>query len=253
MEKYFSVNQSGCSIRCKLYCTDRKSVKKIVLFGHGFSGHKDNRAAEKLATRIQKRHADTALIVFDLPCHGDDAKGKLTLDDCMKYIGIMSDHAKKEFRTDELYGCATSFGGYLFLRYIAQNGSPFIKLALRCPAVPMYDVLTKTIMTGDDLAALGKKKPVLVGFDRKVKVTDAFITELEKSDIEQNDYSAYADDMLIIHGTKDEIVPFDTVREFAEKNGIRFVPVEDADHRFTDPKKMDFVIDTFIKFLFENA
>ena len=246
MKKYININQNGLSIRSKLYCTDMKNIKSVVVFGHGFSGHKDNRAAEKLAARIQKRHKDVALIVFDWPCHGDDASNKLRLADCMKYLDNVIGYMKSRFCTDKIYGCATSFGGYLFLKYISEKGNPFIKLALRCPAIDMYDVLTERIMSDDDLSVITKNKPVLIGFDRKVKVTKEFLTELKENDITASDYASIGEDTVIIHGTKDEIVPFDVVEKFADDNGIAFYPVDGADHRFSDPQKMDTAIDRIV-------
>ena len=44
---------------------------------------------------------------------------------------------------------------------------------------------------------------------------------------------------MIIQGTKDEIVPIEPVKEFAENSFLDFIAVEEADHRFHDPKKMD--------------
>ena len=85
-------------------------------------------------------------------------------------------------------------------------------------------------------------KPILVGFDRKIKVTQAFLDELKAADITQRDFTRLADDILILHGTKDEVVPFDSSKAFAEKNSIRFIPVENADHRFKNPLTMDAAI-----------
>ena len=248
MEKYFNINRSGFSVRCKIYCSDLKSVRQVVIFGHGFSGHKDNKAAQKMAEKILKRHRDAAVIVFNWPCHGDDARSKLTLSDCMTYLGLVTDHARTQFRTDRLYGCATSFGGYLFLKYISENGDPFRKTVLRCPAVNMYEVLTDRIMDADALTAIQKGKPALLGFDRKVKVTADFLSELKGSRIVERDFSAFADRMMIIHGTADEIVDFDTVSAFAADNGIAFVPSQGTDHRFSDPLKMDDAIGRMIAY-----
>ena len=49
------------------------------------------------------------------------------------------------------------------------------------------------------------------------------------------DYLEEAENILIIHGTADEVVPFDSSRAFAENNVIDFIPVEKADHRFQNP------------------
>ena len=47
MEKYFDINEAGCSVRCKLYADDPRAVRHAVIYGHGFSGHKDTRAAAR--------------------------------------------------------------------------------------------------------------------------------------------------------------------------------------------------------------
>ena len=60
-ETYFSINEDGLSIRCKLYGTGAREYSRVVIFGHGFGGHKDNRAAEKFAagtrTTVQRRNS----------------------------------------------------------------------------------------------------------------------------------------------------------------------------------------------------
>ena len=249
MIKYFSINQKGFSVRCKLYCDNIRSIQEVIVFCHGFSGFKDNKAAEKIAERVQKKHRNTALLIFDLPCHGDDARNKLLIEDCSAYLNIVIHYAKECYKAQKLYGCGTSFGGYLLLKYIAEKENPFSKVALRCPAVNMYEVMTKVLMETDTLSVMQKGKPVLLGFDRQIKVTKEFVDGLEKCDITQYDYSGYAKDIMVVQGTKDEIVPFSAVKEFAEKNDIRLEAIENADHRFSDPNKMDTAINFILNFL----
>ena len=57
-----------------------------------------------------------------------------------------------------------------------------------------------------------------------------------------------ADQLLILHVTKDEIVPFEAVKAVAEDNVIEFEPIEGADHCFMDQKKMDLTIFLIIAF-----
>ena len=244
-EKYFNINGSGVSIRAKMYYNDIKKLKRAVIFCHGFSGCKDNKAAERLAKRLLTKHGDMALFAFDLPCHGDDVKKTLALADCSLYVKTVIGYVQSKYRPRAIFGNGTSFGGYLLLKHIIENGDPFEKIALRCPAIPMYDVLSKVIMSEADSKALAHNKPVEVGFDRKIKVTSKLLDELRANDIRSRDYTPFADKILIIHGTADEIVPFEEVRSFAEKNGISFIPVENADHRFIDPNKMEVVIKSF--------
>ena len=239
LSKYFDINEAGHSIKCKLYYKDVHTIRRVIIFGHGFGGHKDNKAAEKFAERAISKLKDVAMVVPNWPCHGDDVKQKLRLEDCDAYISLVIEYIKKNFNTDDMYVYATSFGGYLFLKYIHEHGNPFRKLALRCPAVSIHEDLTRRVVTAGDMEKLQKGKDVLIGFDRKVKVNKTFFDELEANDIRKWDLIDYADYICIIHGMKDEIVPFDTAKEFAENNIIEFYPIENADHRFMNPRCMD--------------
>jgi alpha-beta hydrolase superfamily lysophospholipase len=249
MERYFEINENGHNVRCKLYCNDLRGIRRVVVFCHGFGGHKDNSAAEKFAQRMVSKYRDTALVTFNWPSHGDDVKKKISLDDCGAYLELVVAHLRQKYGP-ELYAYATSFGGYLTLKYIGEKGNPFRKIVLRCPAVDMYQVLTRTIIGAGELDRLRKGKDASVGFDRKVPVSAGFLRELQEKDIRKTDYLDYAEDILILHGTADEIVPIETVESFCEEQLIEFVPVEGADHRFRDPRKMDQAIKTMLEFLF---
>lgn len=248
MKKYFDINELGYSIRCKLYCADPKAVKRVIVCCHGFASSKESTSYETFAQRAVAKKKGTAAIVFDWPCHGEDARKNLVLGECATYLRLVVEYAKSHFETDELYAYGVSFGGYLLLKYLAENGNPFFKVALRCPALDMHRALEDVIMTADDVAKLNSGKPVLVGFDRKVRISPEFMDELVSFDLLSREFFDYADDLLIIHGTADEIVSFSTAERFAEDNVIEFVAVDGADHRFHDPKKMDLAISRIIEF-----
>lgn len=239
MEKNFEINQDGQNIRCKLYAEKGAQLQKVVLFGHGFAGHKDNKAAQKFAERVLAKYKGVAVLVFNLPCHGNDVKKKLLLSDCMTYIHIVLQYIREELHVERIYSYATSFGAFLILKYIAEYGNPFVKIALRCPAIHMAQVLTTKVMSSDELEKIQKGKPVSVGFDRKIEVTRLFLEDLEKTNLEKNDYLEDAESILILHGTKDEVVPFEESARFADENLMEFVPIENADHRFQDPGCME--------------
>ncbi len=238
MHRYFTINASGCSISCKLYGGGPRTVGRVVLYGHGFGGHKETRAAERFADHVISRDKQTAVLTFDWPCHGSDVRKKLTLDDCDRYLSLILDYLGEHFASAELFGYATSFGAYLFLKYVRDHGNPFRKLALRCPAVSMYRVITENIISEEELAQIQKGKEVSVGFDRKIRISRSFLESLQSTDIRTADFTPYCDDLLILHGTKDEIVPFSDVEAFAGENSILFLPVENADHRFQNPAGM---------------
>lgn len=249
MQRYFSINAGGSSIRCKLYYDQEpRSITRMVVFVHGFGGHKDNGAAEKFAQRVLSKYKHIGIITFDLPCHGEDVKKKLVLGECLAYLGHVVTYLRETYDCRELYAYATSFGGYLTLKYIAENGNPFRKIALRCPAVNMYGIFTEKLLSPQDLALLEKGKALPVGFDRKVPVTREFLSELRDGDIQRLDFLDYAEDILIIQGTTDEMVSCDTVWNFSQEQLIEFVSVPGADHRFRASGTMEQAIKAILAF-----
>lgn len=251
METYYTIEQSGCSIGCKRMCNPGAAVDRVVLFGHGFGGHRDNRAAARFAKELCARHPGAAVVTFDFPCHGDDQREILRLEDCLRYFeGVVAD-LRRSYPEATLDAYATSFGGYLLLNHIIRSGNPFRKIALRCPAVNMHQVLTNAIMDPEARARLNAGGVVEVGFDRKIPVDRTFVESLKESDLMTMDFTPYAGRILILHGKKDEVVPFSAGKTFADQNGIRFLPAEKADHRFSDPKIMGEAIRTIEKFFDE--
>lgn len=173
MNRYFEINAQGHNVRCKMYMTEKGAAGKAVIFCTGFAGHKDNNAANKFAEKLLSKHKDVCVVTFNWPSHGDDVKKKITLDGCMTYLDLVIREVRTAYGINELYAYATSFGGYLLLKYISEHGSPFKRIAQRCPAVSMYDVLTHTIIGPGELERIAKGKDVQVGFDRKILVTRA--------------------------------------------------------------------------------
>lgn len=246
--KAFSIHDGSYNIRCLLYSGD-DAPRRVVIYCHGFAGSKETRTAGRFAEYMLPKYKDMAVLCFDLPCHGEDVRKKLSLDDCAAYFGAVIRYARETLHAEEVYGYASSFGGYLTLKYAAENGNPFRFIALRSPAVNMYEVMD-SLMNDNDRALLAKGKDAQVGFERKVAVSAAFLNELKRADVASWDFKGIADSVLIIHGDKDEVVPIAAVEAFAERNGIDFIPLPKADHLFSNPKLMTEAIQ-YIEAFFE--
>ncbi len=248
MGKNFDINREGCSVRCLLFCGSPGDVRRAVVYGHGFGGHKESRAVERFARFVLSKRRDTAVVCFDWPCHGADGRKKLTLADCEHYLTLVNAWTRERFGTEELYGFAVSFGAYLYLKYIAEHPNPWRRTVLRSPAVRMHEALTEVILTPGDLEKLEKGRDVLAGFDRKVKISRDFLESLREADITKHDYLEQSESLMILHGTGDEIIPYAPVAAFADDNLIPCLAVENADHRFIDPVKMDLSINEACRF-----
>lgn len=248
MEKHFDINEDGYSVRCKLYASkDTRTYPRVVICTHGYGSSKDVANIGKFAEKETSKYKQDAVICFDWPCHGQDARKKLVLSECMEYLTLVVNHAKNVLKAEQVYIYSVSFGGYLTLKYIAEIGNPFTKIALRCPGIRMYDLMRKNVSEAD-WTKIEKGKEVLIGLDRKMKVDKQLFEDLARSDVRKYEYFDEADNMIILHGTADTTVPIEDSRAFAENNVIEFVPVEGADHPFRDPKLMDIAIHTIIEF-----
>lgn len=147
-----------------------------------------------------------------------------------------------------MYANGTSFGGYLLLKYISDHGNPFTKVVLRSTAVTMHDVLVNTIMNEDERKAIDDGKTVYTGFDVKIPVNAPFVDSLADADIRKKDYRNYKSDILMIHGTNDEIVPYSDATDFADNQVITLHTVSGADHRFSEQRLKEDALSCACKF-----
>ncbi len=249
-EKYFDIVGNGYSVKCKLYCADANAINKLIISGHGFGGSKENAAAKRVAERMLPVHKDAALLSFDWPCHGEDVKPRFTLADCDTYLTAVLEYARERFAPESISFNGTSFGGYAVLKYMHEHGSPFDSVVLRCPAVNLHEIFTGLYLTENDLDKLRRGKDAVVGFEKKFKINRQFLDSLAENDIMQYNFSAFADSMLIMHGTRDETVPIDAVRRFAEKNDLMLIEINGADHMFKDPARMSEYVNDTVDFIF---
>lgn len=242
MEKALSINQAGYSIRCTLYANDPRKIGTVVLYGQGFGGSRDSGPVRRFAAKLLSKHKDAALLSFDWPCHGDDARKSLLLSECDAYLDQVIAYVQKRYQPRRLWAMATSFGGYIFLRRLAREGNPFQKLALRCPAVNFPDLLEQQVLTPLSLSKLEAGKSVLWGFERRMKLTGAFLKELRAGGVEQLDFSPFAPQLHILHGSKDKVIDPALTETFARRNGITYELIDGADHGFIDPQRLDLAI-----------
>lgn len=248
MEKNFDINEQGHSIRCKLfYDKDPYLAENVVLILHGFGSGKDLKSNTKFGERLTAKYKNYAAIAFDLPAHGSDARKKLTVKECLEYVKLVVNYAKEKLQANNVYAYGTSLGGYLVLRYIAERDNPFTKIALRAPALQIYHSLSSRL-TEDERNKIAKGKEILFGFERKVRVGKDFFDELTQGDILQYEYLDFADNILIVHGTADEMVNISILQTFAESNVIDLITVKDADHPFSNPNHMDLAIGKVVEF-----
>jgi len=252
LEKKFDINKEGYSVRCLYYYDkDPRHADDLVISTYGFGGKKENHATEKLADKLISKHKEFGVITFDWPCHGEDARNRMILDEFLEYYRMVTDYCRQELGAKRIYAYGTSLGGYLTLLYLTRFGNPFTRIALRVPALNIYSNLTSDI-TDEEWKKLDKGKDIIRGYTRKIKVSEEFLDQLKAAPVTDKDFMDFADQMLIIAGSKDQYTSVDQIRDFCEKNVIEYQVVENADHPFTDPSLMDYAISLIIDWFGEK-
>lgn len=248
VEKFFSIAEGDSNIRCKMFLPLTGKVKNVVIAGHGFAGHKESRAISTFANILLGSNPSCAVLAYDLPGHGADTATPLRIIKCDRYITALRKYVAHEYPEAKVYYYGTSFGGYLGLKYAAEHTMPFEKMALRCPAVNMLEILNSKIISEDMRKSLRERGFCMSGFDVLVRMDTEFLEELKKFSVEKFSYSNMAKKLMIIQGTEDELVDWDRVEHFSVKNSIRYFLSEGADHRFIDGEKMKDAIYKIIDF-----
>lgn len=218
----FDITVADHAIPCRQYLPEGP-VRLAVLGVHGFGGDSLSSALAKLAEHLAP--ADGALLCFDFPCHGRSTvpDGRLSVELCRSDLRAAAEELKSRFPGAEYGIFATSFGGYIALQCL--DALEDFRIVLRAPAVTMADSFL-TILP--DREAFFREGSALCGFERKMLLTTGFYEDLRAHSV-----PAPERPVLIIHGSKDDIVPCGAVRALAETSpSVTLHTVEGADHRF---------------------
>ena len=214
------------------------AVTGFITAVHGLGGDKESSAIEALAERMTAR--GFAVTAFDLPAHGTSkADGYFCTANCCLDLTAVFEHACRLYPEAERKAIfATSFGGYVALN--SMDALPAdVRLVLRAPAVDMRATFERLLpVTLDEYKRAGFVK---MGFERRFNVPYTFYSELCEKDISRTDMQR---EMLIIHGSKDDIVLPEHTARFCEANPkARLEIIEGAGHRFKGKGELERVVE----------
>lgn len=241
---YFSINRDY-EIKCKMFLPDNQNMKGVIIGVHGFAGDKDSSMLEQLAQTVCL--AETGLVCFDFPAHGESPVGEemLTIENCKKDFLAVLTYVNSLYNNVDISIFATSFGGYITLLCADQLEN--YPLVLRAPAVTMPKVLLENVL---EISAeeFQKAGTVTCGFERSISLPYSFYKDLMiQEDIMEKDISQRS---LILHGDCDDIVPLSDVLAFAGiQEKIEVEIIHGADHRFKREGEIERLIQSTKKFL----
>ena len=211
-----------------------KGKKKfpLVIFCHGFGGTKTRRKYVRLARALEK--AGIVSFRFDFEGCGDSEgdfekmnvkKEVSDLDSVIKYFLKQKNIDKKKISF-----LGNSLGAAVCVNYIIQNNFSAKAIVFWAPALN-EEKLFSTWRTKTNFKKWKKQGYLIVKED---KIGAIFLKESEKKN-----YSEFLPQIkvpiLIIHGEKDEAVPFNFSKKLVKDyKNIKLFSIPKANHKFED-------------------
>ncbi len=227
MKKIFFKNARNQKICGILYEPDTESDEIIIII-HGFSSTKDS-GAKYIAEKLAKRKINSIRIDLDDRGKSEPRFGETTISSYVKTVNSTISYVKRlGYKDISLLG--TSLGGLIAMA-TALKYRDIKKLILRAPVADYYELLLKRF--NKNILTKFKKQ----GFyyyirpdGEKLRVLYNFIEDSKK-------YSMYKKvknikcPVLILHGTKDQIVNYRTSQKLVKGfEDAQLILIKNADH-----------------------
>lgn len=225
-----------------------EKLNKIIIAVHGFGGDKDSSVIVALANELNKYNI--GVVCFDFPGHGSSAVDGnfFTVANSINDLNSVEEYILQKYNVP-VGIFATSYGGYITLLNIGKNIKQYSDVILRCPAIDMYNIFKKNILTITD-EEFEKKGFCELGYERKINITFKYYNELKNNKIQEIIKNLYLP-ITIIHGTEDDMAPINDSIEFKNKfeKLVTLEKVYGADHRFKKEGELEKILDITKKHL----
>lgn len=230
MEVYCEIKTEEGILRGML---NRPNIEKypLVVMLHGFTASRlgPRFAFTRLARLLEQQGIGT--IRFDFLGSGEsdgDFLNMTYMSECKQAIYILEEVKKLE-NVSEIYLLGHSMGGAIAGNIAALFPDLIKKCCLWAPAFCMPNLIGYMKQSG--AATLIEDK----FYDCKgLKLSSAFVEEMINLDLFLH-LEDYKNPLMIIHGTKDETVPFESSKAYLNqynRQDIEFVPIENGSHNF---------------------
>lgn len=258
MEKVFFTSSDGLKL-CGIWHTPEKETKKAIILAHGITVDKDEMGIfETLAERLKDN--GFAVFRFDFRGHGE-SEGKsidMTIKgELLDLHAAINEVGKHDFESVGLLGA--SFGGGIATIFAGDFQTQLKALCLWNPCLNYdHSVINPAFPGMSEINEKRKKEIKEQGWTtrgrNKFVVGKGLYDEM---------YTTYPYESLqhiiiptcIIHGTKDDSVPFEDSKEYVSSlmNG-ELIAIEGAEHGLREPKdKQEEVLQKTVSFFKKNV
>ena len=244
--KEFYINDDGVRIHAKLQKPENAEKCPLVIIVHGFTGHMEERHI--LAVSDAVNEIGFASLRVEMYGHGK-SDGRFEDHTLLKWINNINaviDYARTlDFVTD-LYLCGHSQGGLLTVLAGGMRNNQLKGIIPMSPAVMIPEGARKGNILGipfdpNDIPDVMTAGPLTLkgGYIRAAQLIHV-----------EDEVTRFHGPVLLIHGTKDEAVPYQCSVELNEQyENSRLVTIPDDNHGYA--LHLDMVIKAVKEFLLE--
>ena len=229
-------NPQGYGVPCRHSISGTE--KSVCIVVHGFGSSKDSSTAAMMLRELPQ--AGIGAIALDLPAHGESAVDgdSLRLENCLADLKAVEVYAQAKAPEAGIVYFASSFGAYVTLLHLASEKRGNCRAFLRSAAVTMPELLSG-ILTPEQRRSLDDAGEFVMytqeqGYARDLKLTKAFFSDLDSSDL----FAIWREGMAelcMIHGEADSQVPLGDAQLFSKKFNAPLTVVPNGDHQLSAP------------------
>ncbi len=249
MEVYCEIQTEEGILRGMLNRPTQKKYPLVIML-HGFTANRNGPrfAFVRLARLLEKQGIGSMRFDFlgsgESDCNFEDMT---YMEECKQVIHILEEVKKLEDVT-EIYLLGHSMGGAIAGNIAALFPDLIKKCCLWAPAFCMPAIIKY-------LATSGMANEVEDGiYDCKgLKLSQKFVDEILNLDLLLH-LEDYKNPLMIIHGTKDETVPFESSVAYLKqynREDIEFVKIENGSHNYEVYQEINTVLENTVRFFTE--
>ena len=240
------------------YCNQIGEHQKIAIISHGFGSSKNSPMVEALQNTLPNHGIGT--FNFDFPAHGNSPAGfkQLRIPNCVEDLHTVDTFVRQIAPNADVYYFSSSFGAYITLLYLAAYPQKNAKAFLRSAAIDMHSIVQQWINSstkwqkGECNSAIWDYFTPDFPYHREMKITKAFLSDLEENQPLHIYPIPSAPKLSMIHGSADTTAPIVDARRFAEQSLADLHEVSCGEHRLMAQGEMDAVIQQAISFFLED-
>lgn len=255
MQKAVEINNRNLILRGMLHIPDKVEGKMpIVIIYHGFCGNKmgPHFMFVKLSRTLEKLGIASIRVDFAGSGESDGKFVDMTFNKEVFDANRILDYVKELnfVDKDRIAILGFSMGGAIASVIAGERNKEINTLCLWAPAGNMEEIILSDTYIGDKYDEFIKKGTFSV---EGLSLGKEFVEDIKTANI-FNRASKYNGETLIIHGTKDEIVPIDTSKHYlkiyGENSDLKFI--DGANHMFEKNIWERDIIDVTQKYFYEK-